>query len=261
MKISIIIVSWNTRELLRECLESVFKNPLAHLVEVFVIDNASADGSADMVAQNFPQVNLTASKENLGFGKANNIGIRQAAGDYVLLLNPDTEIFPDTLQKSMDFMAAHPDCGIMGCRMLYADRKLQPSIRRFPSFVPIFLMAVKAPKIFKSLKAIDRYLATDFDYSKTQEVDQVMGAYMFIRKQVLKKIGVFDEDFFIWFEEVDLCLRAHKAGFKVMYDPEASIIHHGGKSFAQQKLIANQKAFFKSAWTYLKKNGLKYPNL
>lgn len=104
-------------------------------------------------------------------------------------------------------------------------------------------------------------MATDFDYSKSQEVDQVMGAYMFIKKEVIEKIGGFDERFFNWFEEVDLCLRTKKAGFKIMYDPQTMVVHHGGKSFAQQKFITNQKVFFQSAWKYFFKNGFNYPKL
>jgi len=261
MKISIIIVSWNVKELLEKCLLSIINNPLYELTETFVVDNASKDGSAQMVKEKFPQINIIASDENLGFAKANNLAIAKATGDYILILNPDTELFADTLQKSVEFMSQNPNCGIMGCKMLYGDKTFQPSVRKFPTFWPIFLMLIKAPKIFKRIKSIDEYMATDFDYSKMQEADQVMGAYMFVKKEVIDKIGAFDERFFNWFEEVDFCLRAKKAGFKIIYDPKTIIIHHGGKSFAQQKTISNQKVFFQSACKYFLKNGFNYPKL
>ena len=259
MKLSIIIVSWNVESLLRKCLKSIYKDPVGMMSEVFVIDNLSNDKTVEMVKTEFPQVKLIANTVNAGFAKANNQGIKEATGDYILLLNPDTELFPDTLSKSIEFMAANYDCGIMGPQMLYADRKLQPSVRRFPTIWPILLMLLKAPKILKNIKAINYYLATDFDYSKLQEVDQVMGAYMMTARKALDKVGLFDEKFFIWFEEVDLCLRARKAGFKIYYNPKAQIIHHGGQSFSQQKKITNQKIFFQSALTYFLKNGFTKP--
>ena len=261
MKISIIIVSWNTRELLEKCLNSIIKNPLYHLTEIFVVDNNSSDASAEMVKEKFSTVKLITSDKNLGFAKANNLALKKATGEYILILNPDTEIFTDTLQQSIEFMQGNPQCGIMGCKMLFDNNKLQPSVRRFPNFWPIFLMFIKAPKILKNIKAINNYMATDFNYEKEQEVDQIMGAYMFTRKEVIDKIGYFDERFFIWFEEVDLCLRNKKSGWKTMYNPEVTIIHHGGKSFSQQKFITNQKLFFKSAMKYFLKNGFSYPKL
>lgn len=259
MKLSIIIVSWNTGDLLEKCLRSVQKDLAGSMAEVFVIDNNSSDNTVEMIKEKFPRVKVIANKYNTGFAKANNQGIKEATGDYILLLNPDTELFPDTISKSIEFMASHPDCGVMGPKMLYVDNKLQPSVRRFPTVWPIFLMLIKAPKIFKNIKSINNYLATDFDYTKEQVVDQVMGAYMITKMEVLNKTGLLDEKFFIWFEEVDFCLRVVKAGYKVFYNPEVKVIHHGGKSFAQQKTINKQKMFFQSAWKYFIKNGFIKP--
>lgn len=255
MKLSIVIVSWNVKDLLKKCLSSVFDNQGDIELEVFVVDNNSADDSVKMVQEEFPQVKLIANSKNLGFATANNQAIKQARGEYVLVLNPDTEILPDTLEKSLQFMAGNPDCGAMGCQILSGDKTIQPSVRRFPKFWPIFLMMIKAPKIFKNLKAINKYLATDFDYSATQEVDQIMGAYMLIPQKAFTEIGMFDEKFFIWFEEVDLCRRIKQAGKKVFYYPEPKIIHYGGSSFAQQSRVTKQMRFFKSAWHYFMKNG------
>ena len=261
MDLSIIIVSWKVRDLLGKCLQSIYANRDNIDLEVFVVDNNSQDGTIEMVSRDFPQVTLIASNVNLGFAKANNLALEQARGRYLLLLNPDTEILPRTLKNSLSFMESHPDCGLMGPRLTFADGSPQPSVRRFPSPWPILLLLLKISKIFPHLKAIDRYLAKDFDYAKIQSAEQIMGAYMLIRRQALKKIGLLDERFFVWFEEVDFCRRAWQAGFKVYYNPAAAIIHHGGKSFSQQQLIANQWRFFTSAWKYFIKHGLSRPNV
>jgi len=257
MKISIVIVSWNTKDLLKKCLQSLIKYGEDFDLEIFVIDNASTDGTTWMMKNDFPEINFIPNKDNAGFAKANNQGIKLSTGDYVLLLNPDTEIFSDTLPSSVKFMEENPSCGVMGCKMVYKNGKLQPSVRRFPRFWPILLMFLKLPKVFPHLGSVERYLATDFDYEKTQEVDQVMGAYMFIRPKAFDRIGLLDEDFFIWFEEVDFCRRIWKAEYKVMYFAGAKIIHHGGQSFAQQKMVKNQMNFFKSALKYFRKNGFR----
>jgi len=254
IKLSIIIVSWNVGELLSKCLKSIYLYSLGLEIEVYVVDNASADGSAEMVKNNFPQVKLIASRENLGFAKANNLALKEARGEYVLFLNPDTEIFPDTLNKSLAFMASHRDTGVMGCKMVYRDGSLQPSVRRFPTILAILEMFLKLPKIFSRLRAIDHYLAKGFDYNREQVVDQVMGAYMLIPKLVIEKVGLLDERFFTWFEEVDYCLRVKRASYRVYYNPEVKIIHHGGTSFAQAGMIKNQWRFFHSALKYFLKN-------
>ncbi|HQA64130.1 MAG TPA: glycosyltransferase family 2 protein [bacterium] len=257
-KITIIIVSWNVRELLTECLKSIFNQPLvaSGAVEVFVVDNASGDGSTEMVKNDFSEVNLIANQENLGFAKANNQALKRAKGEYILILNPDTKLPSNSLAQALEFMTNRQTIGIMGCQLLNSDGSVQPSIRRLPTWWPIFLLLIKAPKIFKNIKAVNHYLATDFDYSTEQEVEQVMGAFMLIKKEVFDKVGLFDEKFFIWFEEVDLCRRVRQAGYKIWYTPNLKIIHYGGASFTQQKLIKKQWLFFKSAWYYFRKKGV-----
>lgn len=251
--VSIIIVSWKVKELLKKCLESIESSRGGLDLEIFVVDNASNDGTVEMMKQNFSEIKLIASDKNLGFAKANNLALKQATGEYVLLLNPDTEINSETLPKSIEFMKGHPKCGALGPKMIYPDGKQQPSVRRFPTIWPVLLMLLKLPKIFPNLKSINRYLAKDFDYSKEQMVDQIMGAYIFIPRQALEKVGYLDERFFIWFEEVDLCRQLRMAGYEVWYSPSISIIHYGGKSFSQQALIANQWIFFSSALKYFLK--------
>jgi GT2 family glycosyltransferase len=256
MKLSIVIVSWNIKDLLKECLQSIRASLGDFELEVYVVDNNSQDGTVEMMRQDFPKVKLIANDNNLGFARANNQALKQATGDYILLLNPDTKLFPDTLAKASNWLIGRPEVGIMGIRLLNADASLQPSVRRFPKFWPILLMLLKIPKILPNLKSINRYLATDFDYVREQEVDQVMGAFMLTKREVLDKVGLLDERFFIWFEEVDWCKRIKAAGYKVFYTPVAEAIHYGGKSFAQEKVATKQWNFFRSALKYFLKHGI-----
>jgi GT2 family glycosyltransferase len=255
MDLSIIIVNWKVKDLLEKCLRSIFEQTKNIEFEIFVVDNASGDGSVEMVREKFPQVNLTASSKNLGFAKGNNLAIKKARGRYVLLLNPDTEILDNALEKTVKFMDVHPECGIAGCKLLNPNLSLQPSVRAFPTFASQAFILLKFHHLFPHSKAMYHYLMQDFDYEKTQEVDQVMGAFMMIRREVIEKIGLLDENFWIWFEEVDYCKRAKIAGWKILYTPEAKIIHHFGQSFKQVLNVQKQKVFNRSLSYYFKKHG------
>lgn len=255
MHLSIIIVSWNTKDLLDKCLESIYKNKNNIDLEIFVVDNNSSDQTVEMIKDKYQQVKLITNNSNLGFAAANNQALKLASGEYTLLLNPDTEIINNSLSKALEFMTRNPNCGVMGAKLLNFDKTIQPSVRRLPTLWPILLMLFKAPKIFKNIKSIDRYLWVDFDYSKQQEVEQVMGAFMMVPKKIIDQIGFLDERFYIWFEEVDLCRRIRSIGSQVIYNPAVEIIHHGGQSFAQEKVIKKQLLFFKSALKYFLKHG------
>lgn len=255
MDLSIIIISWNTKEFLKKCLDSIYKNQENLNLEIIVVDNNSKDETIEMIKQEFKDVKLISNNQNRGFSFANNQAIKIATGYYILLLNPDTEILNGSLTKSIEFFKNHDDCGAMGAKLLWPDKSIQPSVRHFPTFWPIFLMFIKAPKFFKKIKSIDNYLFVDFDYSKTQVVDQIMGAFMMIPKKVIDEIGLLDERFFIWFEEVDLCKRIKLSNRSVFYNPKVEVIHYGGKSFAQEKIVKKQFLFFKSAMSYFLKNG------
>lgn len=256
MIISVIIVSWNVRELLKKCLDSVF----AHTTptppqgggdlwfEVILIDNASSDGTVTMVRQEFAQVTLIANDNNRGFAAANNQGVRQAKGRYVLLLNPDTEFIEDTLTKVAAKMESDPSIGVLGCQLLNPDGTIQPSVRRFPTVWSQLVILTKLHHIWPS--PLDKYLMKGFDYGHEQGADQVMGAFFCVRREVFDKIGLLDEGYFIWFEEVDFCRRAKKAGYKIVYWPGTRVIHHGAQSFKQQMTIKKQWWFFKSALRY-----------
>ncbi len=256
-KLSIIIVSWNVEKLLRKCLNSILKFQGDLDIEVIVVDNVSSDNSAEMVKEEFPKFKLIANKKNLGFAKANNQGILASSGDLILALNPDTEIIDGTLQKMVNFMQKNENIGIAGCKHLNPDLTFQPSVRRFPNLFIILILLTKIAKILPKISFLYKYLARDLNYKITQPVEQVAGSFFLIRKQLIDQIGIFDEKFFIWFEEVDMCKRAINAGWQVWYVSDASIIHHGGQSFKQQLALKNQKIFFNSAWYYLKKHGFR----
>ncbi len=250
MKISVIIVSWNVRDLLKKCLESIFLFSKEDGFEVIVVDNASSDGTGEMVQKYFSKVLFIQNSQNLGFAKANNLGIKAAKGDYILLLNPDTLFLEDSVSKIIQKMESDEVIGVLGCKIVSPDGTEQKSVRKFPKITDILCLFLKLHKFFPSV--LDDYLEKDFDYSKEKEVDQVMGAFFLIRRKVLDKIGLLDENYFIWFEEVDFCLRVWQAGWKVLFFPSTSVIHYGGMSFEQESTLKKQIWFFKSALRFFK---------
>jgi GT2 family glycosyltransferase len=254
MDLSIIIVSWNVRDLLEKCLSSIFNNVHNINYEVFVVDNDSIDETSKMVLEKFPRVNLIRSKKNLGFAGGNNLAIREAKGKYILLLNPDTEIIDGAMERMVKFMRSRPEVGIAGPKIFNPNKTLQPSVRRFPTIIDQLLIFLKFTHFLPNIGPLKRYFATDFDYTQPNEVDQVMGAFFMVKREVFDKIGLLDEKFHLWFEEVDFCRRAKNAGYKIMYNSEAKIIHYGGQSFKQRMTLIKQWLFFKSMVYYFWKN-------
>jgi len=202
-ELSIVIVSWNTRDLLERCLQSVYKFNLDLKFEIFVIDNQSADESLLMLETKFinhpeqyPNLHIIANNFNAGFARANNQGIRQTRGRHILLLNPDTEILRSgDLKKCVEYLDNYSEVGVLGCQLLNADKTLQSSVRSFPSFVASALVLLKVHNIFPRLEPIKKYYALDFDYKKEQVVDQVMGAFFMISRSALDKVGEMDEKY------------------------------------------------------------------
>jgi len=254
MKFSVIIVSWNVRDLLRRALVSVLREVKDTALEVFVIDNASRDGSVEMIKADFPSVRLIANTENRGFAAACNQAVRESRGEYVLLLNPDTELRPGALKAFTEFLASHPSAGVVGGNILNVEGSVQPSVRRFPTLASQVLILLKLHRLRPQLPALRHYFASDFDYSRTQEVDQVMGAFFCVPSHLWNAVGLFDERFFVWFEEVDFCKRVRAAGFAVFYTPDAVAIHHGGRSFEQISPVKRQWLFGQSLARYMKKH-------
>lgn len=228
--VSVVIVSFNTREVLRECLQTLERESAGLTVETFVVDNTSRDGSADMVEADFPSVKLRRSAVNLGFAGANNVAFRECTGRYVVLLNSDAFLKPGALQKSVERMDATPRCGLAGGLLVGRDGEWQPSARMFPSPLNDLLMISGLSAKYRDSKFFGRYDRTWADPNEAAEVDWVPGAYSIIRKEALDQVGYFDEDFFLYFEEVDLCYRIRKAGWSIWYWPDIVVVHLGGES-------------------------------
>ncbi len=252
--LAIIIVSWNVSELLQKNLLALAKSSTELSFETWVIDNASADGTVDIVQKNFPHVHLIANPDNRGFAKANNQALRQVHTPYVLILNPDTEVRPQALTTMVNILAQHPDIGIVCPRLENSDGTLQKSIRRFPNTWSLLWVLLKATNVAPWIPGFSRYLARDIDYTKEQDIQQGMGAAFMIRREVLEKVGLLDERYWIWMEEVDFMKRAHDAGFRIVYTPQARVMHHVGKSFSQVKLVTNAQRMTRSARRYAHKH-------
>ena len=233
MKLSIIIVSWNVREDLVRCIQSIEENRPMSEFELIVVDNASSDVTIDSIKHDFPKVTVIANKENRGFAAANNQGIRKAQGQYLLFLNPDTIVHPDSLDVLMKFMDRNSDVGACGPKLLNEDGTTQPSTRRFPTFRGALYQhtAFRFLRIFRG--EYKKWLMKDFRHDKQTDVDQVMGAALMIRRSIIDELGTMDEHFYMYYEEVDLCYRIKQAGWHIMFVPDAAIIHLGGQSTRQ----------------------------
>ena len=228
-----MIVNWNTREALSDCLKSVYEQTSSIEYEVIVIDNASSDGSAEMVKAMFPNVNLIENLENRGFAAANNQGIAITKGCYVLLLNSDTKIIDNAIAKVIEFADGRTDGGVIGCRVLNLDKTLQQTCFMFPTVLNMFLSSTYLYKIFPKSKFFGRERMTWWDRKDTRQVDVVTGCFMLVRCEVIEQIGLLDEQFFVYGEETDFCFRAKKTGWKILFTPVAEIIHLGGASSRQ----------------------------
>ena len=260
MDVSIVIVSFKVKDFLKICLTSIYQETKNLEFEVFVVDNNSQDGSVEMVQSEFSQSQLIANKKNEGFAKACNQAIKKSKGQYILLLNPDTEIINNAVYKTWYFMQQKKDAGIAGCRIQNNDGTLQTSVRRFPDLASHVIILLKLHNFYPNIKSIKKYYMSDFAYNETKAVDQVMGAFYMIRREVLKKIGLMDEHFYIWYEEVDLCKRALKAGWKTYFFNNTQIIHQKGKSFGRRSKLVKQLIFNRSLLYYFFKhhNGFSY---
>ncbi|MDZ7344460.1 MAG: glycosyltransferase family 2 protein [candidate division KSB1 bacterium] len=230
MKISIIIISYNTRDLLRACLQSVYRQTPEVDFEIIIVDNASTDGSREMLQQEFPQAKKIFNTTNKGFAAANNQALAQATGEYLLLLNSDTEVLPGAITQSLEFMEQHPEAGIVGCKLLNPDFTLQPSCESFPNFWDVVFESFFLDRLFPNNKLFGRFHLRFFRYDRIAKVDSVMGAFLLIRRATVEAIGMLDEGFFFYSEETDWCYRAKRKGWEVYFFPGAQAIHHCSQS-------------------------------
>jgi len=233
MDVSVIIVNWNTRDILRDCLQSIFEETRDITYEVIVIDNASSDGSVEMVAAEFPQVQLIANRANRGFASANNQGLAVAGGRYVLLLNSDTVVLANAIAKAARFADSHPDAAAVGCRVLNPDRTLQRTCFMFPSILNIVLSITYLYKMFPGSEFFGREKMSAWQRDDVREVEVVTGCFMLVRKEAIQQAGLMDEGYFMYAEEADWCWRFKRAGWRNLFTPEAQIIHLGGQSSKQ----------------------------
>lgn len=260
MSISIIIVNYKVKDLLDKALESLFKFNSDIDLDVIVVDNESNDGSEDMIKTKYPQVRYINSGGNLGFAKANNIGYKLAKYDHILLLNPDTEfIEPDSLKKLIEIFDSRVNIGALACKLLNSDGTLQPSCRRLPNLSSQIFVLLKLHNFFPYfIPAIRKYYILDFDYNSEKKVEQVMGAFLLTTKKVIESVGgLLDEDYWLLFEEVDLCARIKEHNLDIIFTPITAIKHYKGESFKQEKILRNQKTFNASLLTYFKKHKSK----
>jgi hypothetical protein len=250
--LSVVIVGWNVRDLLRQCLLSLqASRPPQLKMEILVVDNSSHDGSVEMVRAEFPSVHLIANQENRGFPAANNQGMRRARGRYVFLLNPDTEIVGDGLGVLVDFMDDQPDVGMVGPQLLHADGSVQSSRRRFPTLTTaIFESTWLQP--YAPRGVLDRYYVLDRPDDVTQEVDWLYGAALLARREAIEQAGLMDEGFFMYSEEIDWCRRFREHAWRIVYLPQAQVIHYGGKS-SEQVVAARHVHFQSSKVRYFRK--------
>ncbi len=229
MDLSIIIINWNTQGLLKDCLSSIYKNPPTTSFEVIVVDNASDDGSQQMVRRGYSRVHLIENTENLGFAKANNIGIEACKGDAILLLNSDTLVHGDVLDRCIDYLEQNTDVGAVGCRVLNADNSLQHSTSQFPCFLNLLLQTTALDRV-TAVPALQRYRMQYWKRNDTKPVDTVSGCFIMTTKTVFEKVGLLDGSFFFFGEETDWCKRVRDNGLEVHFAPVGSITHFGGGS-------------------------------
>jgi len=254
MQLSIVIVNYNVRYFLEQCLLSV-KRAVAQIdAEVFVVDNASVDGSVEMVKEKFPFAKIIANQNNVGFSKANNQAIEIATGEYVLLLNPDTVVAEDTFEKCIAFMDAHKDAGALGVRMIDGKGNFLPESKRgLPTPAVAFYKTFGLAKLFPKSKTFGKYHLGFLSAHETNEVDILSGAFMFMRKSVLDKIGLLDETFFMYGEDIDLSYRIIKEGHKNFYFPETTIIHYKGES-TKKGSLNYVKVFYNAMLIFARKH-------
>ncbi len=263
--ISVVIVGWNAEHYLELCLESLAKAPPRRSMEVFVVDNASTDGSVEMIEAKFPWVKLIKSSENLGFAKGNNVAIRQCQGRYIALVNPDVIVFPGCLDALADFLDQNPNVGNVGPRVLNPDMSVQSSCRQFPTLWNNFCSATGLSTRFKNSRFFAGEHMFYFPHDRTLAVDVIVGCFSMIRRETFAEVGLLDEGLFMYGDDVDWCRRAWNAGWQVVFYPGGQAIHDRGKitapypvrfAVAQQRSVLHYWTKHHSFWGVLGIRGI-----
>ena len=257
--ISIIIVTWNSEKWIKRCLDWILATSGDLKIEIIVVDNFSKDKTLEILKLYGSQIKLIQNPSNLGYAKGCNQGLKIALGNYILLLNPDTGITENSLKKMRDFMEKTPDVGALGPQLVDFEGQIQPSCRRFPNYKLLLWELSGLSRLCPKSKIFGAWKMGDFDFKSTREVEQPMGSALFLRKKVIDQIGLMDERFFLFYNDVDFCYRIKQAGWKIYFYPEVKIFHSKGASTGQVKI----KKIILSHWghfLYLKKyqgSGLK----
>ena len=255
MDISVVIVTTNSAQHIANCLRSIREKTNGVDYEVIVADNGSTDGTIDIIKKEFPWVTLVENGKNLGFGTANNRGAEKATGEFLFILNDDTVLTENSFEIVVEKMRSDNSIGCFGYHLVNPDGSHQDSIRRFPRFIDQAIILTKLHNLLPKLRPVQRYWATDIDYTQEQEVDQVMGACMVMPRYVFERAGGFDERFFVWFEEVDLQKRIlEEQNKRVVYSPLTEMIHVKGATFGRILSVVNQKRFNRSMRQYFYKH-------
>ena len=259
MDLSIVIVNYNSKNYLDRCLSSIYDKTKDLEFEIIVVDNASNDNSRQLLKEKYPQVKLITNSKNLGFGKANNQGIDVVQGKYVLLLNNDTELINNALKIMFDFIEQHPEAGLVTCKLFEGNGQVQKNCRSFPltPFDTMFSRASLMTKLFPNNSISQRVTLSDWNYDSRRQVDWVSGACMLIRREVLDRVGVFDDNYFMYWEDTDLCKRIRDAGWQIWFLPEPQIMHFTGKGGGKRSLklrLFMMFAMHRSAYYYFLKH-------
>lgn len=252
MLLSIVIVNWNTTRLLDTCLDSIYRHVGIRDFEVIVVDNASADFSEADFRSKHPSATLFANQENLGYAEGNNQAIAASTGDYVLLLNPDTELTSDAPAVLVDFLQNHPDAAAVGCKLVRPTGAVDRSVRGFPYPLAIASELLGLSKLLPKSHTFGAYRMTWFGYDTEVEVDQPMGSCLMLSRRAIDQIGLFDQLFPIFFNEVDWCYRAKQAGWRIFFTPAPEVIHHGGSSTRQIRKMMKKESHRSLARFYKK---------
>ncbi|MBY0220361.1 glycosyltransferase family 2 protein [Paenibacillus illinoisensis] len=257
MDISIIIVNYNTRQLTLDCLASVYTSQTSYLYELIVVDNASHDGSVEAIREAYSEVRLIANRDNTGFAVANNQGMEIAKGHYILLLNSDTVVQPDTLETMVGFMDRHPEMGASGCKVILPDGTLDKACKRgFPTPSASFYYAFGISRIFPDRPKFNQYQLGHLSPDDEYPVDCLVGAFMLVRRETIDQVGGLDETFFMYGEDIDWCYRIKEAGWGIYYYPRTYIVHYKGAS-ARRKPMKIIYEFHRAMWVFHRKHYAK----
>ena len=256
--LSIVIVNYNVKDLVVKNLQSIFTFTKNISYKIYLVDNGSSDGSVEYLNDVFKNeiesdlLKIYDTKNNNGFAKGNNIPLADIDSKYILYINPDMEISENVFYKQIDFMKNNPLVNFSTCMLKYPDGEIQHNIKGLPTFLINLIILLKLHHFLK-FDFLKKYFLSDFNYSKTQKVEQIMGAFVFAKKEIADIVGVWSEDYWLWWEDVDLCKRIKNLNFEILYNPSTFVIHYEGKSFFQLASIERQKRFNNGMLIYSKK--------